>query len=655
MNKPEPVPSAETASAAQVFISYATADRKEALAVTRAIESRGTKCWISSRDVRPGENYQEAIVRTIRNSRAMVLVFSDAANNSDEIKKELSLASKHHVPVMALRIEDVEPSDAFAYELSTRQWIDAFENWDRSVDALVETLNQVQHRDSISAQSPSTATRRRARLTSRTKMMAGAAVAVAIVATGCAWFLLRPIGPTHSMQVRLTGFSSLSPDLPRTLPTALNDELDAAFNDDGVIGVSTASSPPPGNGPAYALGGTIARDGEKVKVIVRLTDERSGASLWSNNYSYDSTNFAHVSRWASVDVSQVVRCGLFGASTYPKALPEAVLTEYVQFCGHTSPAKDRDLAQRIVAAVPDFSWGWSAMTSAIDDSAHQQSAGPKHDELLKQARAAADRAIKLDPSNSEAFWLKSTLIDQSDLLGREALLKKAISARPLACGCEHHVYGGFLMQVGRMTDAIREFQQSTDVLPLNASTQLGLGDAMTILGNPNSAAQHFDAALDLVDLPSLPDNITVRKAEITGQTGGADKAILSTKIGVPTQNTRALADGFAALDSKNASAKSAALAELNSLPMEWISSPEIPLMAALGDHSDAMKYLEGNVHRGYWGALEWMWYPSMDGVRRDPAFAGLLQRLGLIHYWKTTHTRPDVCTDKNPPPFCSII
>ena len=67
----------------------------------------------------------------------MVLVFSEAANNSDEIKKELSLASRYHIPVMALRIEDVEPSDAFAYELSTRQWIDAFDGWDKSIDSLV--------------------------------------------------------------------------------------------------------------------------------------------------------------------------------------------------------------------------------------------------------------------------------------------------------------------------------------------------------------------------------------------------------------------------------------------------------------------------------------------------------------------------------------
>jgi hypothetical protein len=81
-------------------------------------------------------NYQEAIVQAIRDARAMVLVFFAAANKSDEIKKELSLASRYRVPVLAIRIEDVEPSVAFAYELSTRQWLDAFADWDRSIDLL---------------------------------------------------------------------------------------------------------------------------------------------------------------------------------------------------------------------------------------------------------------------------------------------------------------------------------------------------------------------------------------------------------------------------------------------------------------------------------------------------------------------------------------
>ena len=166
MNEPEPATSDERALTRPVFISYATADRKQALAVCKAIERRGPQCWISTRDVAPGDNYQEAIVRALRAARAMVLVFSEAANNSDEIKKELSLASRYHVPVMALRIEDVEPNDAFAYELSTRQWIDAFEGWDKSLDALVGRLKQVGADSDAGAGLPGSAvpTSRRARL-----------------------------------------------------------------------------------------------------------------------------------------------------------------------------------------------------------------------------------------------------------------------------------------------------------------------------------------------------------------------------------------------------------------------------------------------------------------------------------------------------------
>ena len=142
MNEPELANEFDLPILRPVFVSYATADRKRGAGGMQGDRERGTLLDIHPRR-RAGENYQEAIVQSIRNARAVVLVFSAAANNSDEIKKELSLASRYRVPVMALRIEDVEPSDAFAYELSTRQWIDAFEGWDRSIDALVGRIGQL--------------------------------------------------------------------------------------------------------------------------------------------------------------------------------------------------------------------------------------------------------------------------------------------------------------------------------------------------------------------------------------------------------------------------------------------------------------------------------------------------------------------------------
>ena len=128
--------------AAAVFISHSSRDSKVARTLCEALESRGLGCWISSRDIGPGENFQEAIVKALRGARAMVLVFTANANNSDEIKKEMALASQNRLAVIPVRVEDVVPSDAFAYEFATRQWVDMFGDWDRAVGSLAEHVRE---------------------------------------------------------------------------------------------------------------------------------------------------------------------------------------------------------------------------------------------------------------------------------------------------------------------------------------------------------------------------------------------------------------------------------------------------------------------------------------------------------------------------------
>jgi TIR domain len=123
-----------------IFITYSSKDQKVARTICTALENRGLACWISSRNVKPGENYQEQIVRAIRGARVMVLVFTTNANNSNEIKKELALASQNNLVVIPVRIEDVAPNEAFAYEFATRQWIDLFEDWEKSMAELVELI-----------------------------------------------------------------------------------------------------------------------------------------------------------------------------------------------------------------------------------------------------------------------------------------------------------------------------------------------------------------------------------------------------------------------------------------------------------------------------------------------------------------------------------
>ncbi len=100
---------------APIFISYSSLDREIAETICQALEARGHDCCIACRDVHPGENFREEIVKALRSAQMMLLVFTSNANNSDEIKKDLELAGRNHVTVVPVRIEDVVPNDAFTY------------------------------------------------------------------------------------------------------------------------------------------------------------------------------------------------------------------------------------------------------------------------------------------------------------------------------------------------------------------------------------------------------------------------------------------------------------------------------------------------------------------------------------------------------------
>jgi hypothetical protein len=128
--------------AADIFVSFASKDVRVAMTLCGALENRGFTCWISARDIEPGANFQSAIVRALRQAKIMLLVFTANSNASEEMTKELALASQNKMVVIPLRVEDVTPNDAFAYEFATRQWIDVFADWEVAIEQLSRRIGQ---------------------------------------------------------------------------------------------------------------------------------------------------------------------------------------------------------------------------------------------------------------------------------------------------------------------------------------------------------------------------------------------------------------------------------------------------------------------------------------------------------------------------------
>jgi len=108
-----------------VFISYSSRDKAVADAACAALESRKIRCWIAPRDVPPGQPWAGELVRAIDDSPVFVLVLSSESNRSIQVLREVERAVDREIPIIPLRVENVEPSGDMEFFIKTLHWLDA--------------------------------------------------------------------------------------------------------------------------------------------------------------------------------------------------------------------------------------------------------------------------------------------------------------------------------------------------------------------------------------------------------------------------------------------------------------------------------------------------------------------------------------------------
>src|SRR5947207_1993733 len=108
-----------------IFISHSSKDKTIADAMCATFEANGMRCWVAPRDVPPGAAWGAAIVEAIQNSRVMLLIFSDNANTSGQIAREVERAADYGITIVPIRVEDVAPAQSLQYFLSNIHWLDA--------------------------------------------------------------------------------------------------------------------------------------------------------------------------------------------------------------------------------------------------------------------------------------------------------------------------------------------------------------------------------------------------------------------------------------------------------------------------------------------------------------------------------------------------
>ncbi len=120
-----------------IFISFRSTDIEVADEVLNLLERDGNTCWISSRNLRPNdnENYWINIEDAITKCKLFLVISSQDAMISRDVKKEIDFATKQKKLRIEYKIDHSKHTSYFKYFFDGCKWIDATKD---KYDALQE-------------------------------------------------------------------------------------------------------------------------------------------------------------------------------------------------------------------------------------------------------------------------------------------------------------------------------------------------------------------------------------------------------------------------------------------------------------------------------------------------------------------------------------
>jgi TolB-like protein/cytochrome c-type biogenesis protein CcmH/NrfG len=180
----------------------------------------------------------------------------------------------------------------------------------------------------------------------------------------------------------------------------------------------------------HVLEGSVRKAGDRIRVTAQLIEARSDTHLWSQTYDREIDDIFAIQNEIAAQVAQELTVRLIHAparTTIDPATYELYLQGRGLLARHTPddmPEAIR-LFERVTAKDPDFAPGHVGTALAI----YWQ--GSPGQERYERIEAAADRALALDPDNSDALAVLGRIrVIQSQTTEGRALLERSIQSNP---------------------------------------------------------------------------------------------------------------------------------------------------------------------------------------------------------------------------------
>jgi len=386
------------------------------------------------------------------------------------------------------------------------------------------------------------------------------------------------------------------------------------------------------------LEGSVRKEGNRLRISTQLVDTGGGYQLWSGTYDRDLKDVFALQDELAHAIAEELKLKLLvrpgSSSSDPRRTNVEAYASYLKGRYAIQSRSPEGLRAGIayceaaLALDPGYALAYAAIAEAWAMLGFIEFSDAPPAEVVPKARAAARKALELDPTVAEAHLSLGivAIVHDLDWAAGEREILQCLELNPgLSGGHAWRAIG--LASQGRFPEALAQARQAVELDPLSTSIHQVLGRCLYW------ARQYPGAVVQLLSTLEMdPRNVVTCGwlARCYVALGRLDDAVEILTRGIAAGGRSPLLIGLLGRVLGEQGRREEATELLAELRRRGAAFQDM-VLTGLGDVDAALAVLEDNL-RGHGGYTFMMGVdPFMDPWRPHPRFQALLRKLGLDH------------------------
>jgi len=549
---------------AEVFVSYASQDRDRILDLVDRLDKAGVSVWIDQMSIEGATMWSQEIVAAIRNCKVLILAISENSADSENVVKEVALASEGRKRILPVYLASAEIPESMAYQLAGIQRVEFFEGDEDAgqqsvIRALAKLGVKVSEEASTAAVPKRTSHGASHAPSGQAPKSEGAAwgkiaavVGGAVVLAAGIFFLGGSVSETPAPlgQAGTNAINTTEQTQPLAKPVALDtnrvvvlpfktiggaqDSEDLGY---GLVSTLTSKLQPLQNlviianesarkfkdtelspkeiGQALQVGtivtGEIQTSGDKVQVNIRVIDANTEALGWGSTFSKNKADYLDLQNEIATQLASELKGGLDAAEArqlVKKATENAeAQSEYQAGRREWNKRSKQGFEnaikhfERAIELDPNYADPYVGLGDTYGLLSIYNFSPSS--EAMPKAKSYARQALEINPSFPGAYTSLAWVLHkyEYDWAGAEQNYRKAIELNPNHATANHW-YGIFLFETRRDEKAVERIKIATQLAPNSKIIQYSYAEANWRIGRDADALKAAEKSL-VID-PNFP-------------------------------------------------------------------------------------------------------------------------------------------------------